>query len=234
MKSILASLLLCLITISSQAFTLLVNAPGWQTKSLTIHVNNANCSVDLIPLVQEAAELWNSVSTASLKLSVSSTSTYTLAGFTSLSYPNIAGVVCDTSFGASDSTLGLGTYAYGSGNSYGYVRVNASGGTGDVSNVERKAQVITLAHELGHALNIGHTNDSSAIMYYSIGTKTDISLSWDDIQAYTYLYPRDEFGGDAMMACGQISKGGPNPPVAMPLLLLPIALLTYLRRKAYS
>jgi hypothetical protein len=227
------TLFLSLFTLSSSAFTLLVNAPGWQTKSLTIYVNNANCSVDLVPLVQDAAELWNSVSTASLKLSVEASSSYTLSGFTSLSYPNIAGVVCDTSFGGTDTTLGLGTYAYGSGNSYGYVRMNASGGSGDISGVERKAQVITLAHELGHALNIGHTNDSSAIMYYSIGTKTDISLSWDDMQAYTYLYPRDEFGGDGMMACGQITNGGPKPPLSMLLLFLPLAFVFYLRRKSF-
>lgn len=45
-----------------------------------------------------------------------------------------------------------------------------------------------LAHEIGHAIGIGHSKDQKALMHHSqINTKN--KLSQDDIDALTYLYP---------------------------------------------
>lgn len=223
---------LCLLFSSSlQAFTLLVNAPGWQTKELTIYVNPTNCNVDPMPAVKDAISLWNTVSTASLKLKAVSSTSYTLAGLKAFSYPGIAGIACDTSFDTTSSTLGLGTYAYGSGESYGYVRLNASGGTGDISKFTTIQQAAVLAHEMGHLLNIGHTNAPEALMYYALGDKSDLSLSWDDVQAYSYLYPRDELGQDGFMGCARLTSPRPGGgPGWMLLLAFPLLVGWLLKR----
>lgn len=52
-----------------------------------------------------------------------------------------------------------------------------------------------LAHELGHAIGIGHSFDSSALMYSYYKTNRN-RLGEDDIDALTYLYP-NKLGGCA-------------------------------------
>lgn len=215
-----------------EAFTLLANVPGWSGKELTIYLNKTNCNADPEPAVKKAIALWNGVSTARLKLKVVVDTTRTLAGFTSFSYAGVGGILCDTSFSGASTTLGLGTYAYSAGTSYGYVRLNASGGTGDFSNFSTTEQATVIAHEIGHMVNLGHTEANDALMYYQLSAKTDLSLSWDDLQGYTYLYPRSEFGDDGFMACGLV-KGTSGPGTSQNLLLLLIPLLLYcvLRRR---
>ncbi len=45
-----------------------------------------------------------------------------------------------------------------------------------------------LAHELGHAVGLGHSNRNYALMYYQNSDKL-FRLSQDDIDGITYLYP---------------------------------------------
>lgn len=214
------------------AFTLLSNVPGWSGKELTVYLNKNNCTVDPEDAVKEAVKLWNSVSTAKLKLKIVVDSTRSLAGFTGFSYANVGGILCDTTFSTTTSTLGVGTYAYSSGDSFGYVRLNASGGTGDLSKFSGAERAAIIAHEIGHMVNIGHTDSSDALMYYQISTKSDLSLSWDDLQAYTYLYPRNEIGEDGFMACGSLkSSNGSGGSFGFVLALLaPLLLASILKR----
>jgi hypothetical protein len=64
-----------------------------------------------------------------------------------------------------------------------------------------------LAHELGHAIGIGHSDKSYALMYYQTNS-SDIQyyLSEDDADAATFLYPDDPqllgLGGN----CGAVAS----------------------------
>lgn len=226
------SLFLILFSINSFAFTLLDNVPGWSGSSLTVYVNNSGCPISLTSYVSSAADVWNSISTAGLEINVVESTDYNLAGLTGSSYPGIAGIVCDSSFGSTDSTVGLGSYSYSSGNSYGYVRMNASGGTGDISNFTETQIVFVTAHEMGHMLNLGHSSDPTAMMYYSFGTKNDVALALDDIRGFTYLYPKDELSGEMILGCGLV-EGSSRPPWGFAYLFFLLPLLVVCFRRLY-
>lgn len=50
-----------------------------------------------------------------------------------------------------------------------------------------------MAHEVGHAVGLGHTEDSAALMYY-LNSSTRSKLGQDDIDGISYLYP-NQFDG---------------------------------------
>ncbi|MAF91113.1 MAG: matrixin family metalloprotease [Bdellovibrionota bacterium] len=215
------------------AFTLLSSDPAWNEDELVIQVNNSGCPVDLMIYIGSALDVWNSVSTAKLKLSAVESSTYTIANAQSFSYPNVPVIGCDSSFSSTDTTVGSGLYDYSSGASYGYVRINSSGGTGDIGNYGDITIKYILAHEIGHMLNLGHSSDPSALMYYSFSTLEDVSLSLDDIRGYTYLYPKSELDGDYFLGCGLVKASPSNtmPILFLLILLLPLTLIYSLRIK---
>lgn len=91
---------------------------------------------------------------------------------------------------------------------------------------------VVLAHEIGHILGLGHSHDSNALMYFDASAKNTLRLAQDDIDGLTYLYPRDELGGDNLLGgCGRISP--PKPPnntgLLLLLLLLPFSVAFSLR-----
>lgn len=63
----------------------------------------------------------------------------------------------------------------------------------------RNEKIAVLAHEIGHAIGLGHSQLSQNLMYFqSISTRR--GLGFDDVDGITYLYPVEQpFGG-----CGTI------------------------------
>lgn len=58
-------------------------------------------------------------------------------------------------------------------------------------NLSREDKIGVLAHEIGHAIGLGHAlnKNPEALMYYKeVGLRTN--LAQDDIDGVTYLYPR--------------------------------------------
>ena len=68
-----------------------------------------------------------------------------------------------------------------------------------------KLQII-IAHEVGHLLGLGHTQYEPSLMYYSIGEKKYLRLSQDDMDGLSFLYPRNELGGDGLFGCGTLEN----------------------------
>lgn len=77
----------------------------------------------------------------------------------------------------------------------------------DASKLDTKSESeveAIIAHEIGHAIGIGHTEISHSLMYFSVGGKYQKWLSMDDINAVSALYPHDpEFLG-LLGSCGTI------------------------------
>ncbi len=71
---------------------------------------------------------------------------------------------------------------------------------------------IVIAHELGHAFGLGHSEYKHNLMYYSISGKYQKWLGMDDINGVSYLYPHDsEFdllGIPLIGNCGSLDFNG--------------------------
>jgi hypothetical protein len=76
---------------------------------------------------------------------------------------------------------------------------------------DRETLIAVLAHEMGHALGLGHSSSKTALMYYAQGGKSQTNLTQDDIDGISYLYPTEKKLGGLGGACGSVdldSKGG--------------------------
>lgn len=72
----------------------------------------------------------------------------------------------------------------------------------------RDEQVAVLAHELGHAIGLGHSPVRDSLMYFTVVPKRR-SLGQDDIDGISFLYPDNI----STSACGTLALG-PNRPSA--------------------
>lgn len=224
----------------SSAFTLVTTNPdflGWQNPEITFNVNSANCpaSMDIPGLIIDAVKVWNNVATSRVKVSYNASTASTTTG-------NPTTVYCESNFqtvtGADQNYVPAAALPTPSGNyiATGLLYLNVSGGSANISGYNRDLLLVIIAHEVGHIIGLGHSQDTNALMYYNASAKTHLALSQDDIDGVTYLYPRDELGQDKMMGCGLVTTVPPRPPsggmfaLLLAVLLLPVAVWARLRR----
>lgn len=69
-----------------------------------------------------------------------------------------------------------------------------------------------IAHELGHAVGLGHSPVRDSLMYY-LSIPTRRNLGWDDIDGLTYLYPKKPEVG-----CGTVAHLNQNDKTQNPYL----------------
>lgn len=77
----------------------------------------------------------------------------------------------------------------------------------------RAEQISILAHEIGHAIGLGHSPVKDSLMYFqSIATR--FRLGWDDIDGITYLYPVEQ----PISGCGTVDLSKSPPSQMGPML----------------
>lgn len=112
------------------------------------------------------------------------------------------------------------------------ILINDSSNT--FSNLTRDGKIAVIAHEIGHAIGLGHTDDKAALMYFKAIDERR-ALGKDDMLGVSYLYPMKMDGGGLLGGCGTIKNNDSSPPTHPPLwqtggaLFLMIALFELIR-----
>ena len=212
---------------SAHAFTLAGSSgiEGWQTGLLEIHVNPATCPISeamLDAAIDRAVALWNTVPSSSIRLErgsvVSTTAAQADAGSAADGTPTPL-IVCDPNLGTTLSPPpslpqdvnqipgSTREKANGLTLNYGTIALNADPSANtNIANLSPNTLAIIIAHEIGHLLGLGHTSNPENLMYYNATLRTELSLSQDDIDGVTYLYPRHELFGNGLLGCGTVEK----------------------------
>ena len=181
-------------------------------------VNLGVSSSDLLSITQQAVDqFWNSAPSSRLVLKVGSLVTVstdyrtqkicTPSGNscdpnTSLTVAEGILIACNTETGTnftSDAILGItlpnninGTTLNGS-----LFLINDRA-TNSFQDKSRSQMASIIAHELGHAIGLGHSPVEDSLMYYTLVPVRD-RLGWDDVDGVTYLYPKEQ-----PIGCGTI------------------------------
>jgi len=230
---------------SAYSFTLMLNRLSFPTDKVVINVAGNSCDNNgltpsrLLDIAHEAINsYWNQVSTANLILEKGSIlSAVDVSGdnTTTASTKADANTIllgCSSNSGvfSDDTILGAGNIISDSSGVKGVMIISDSNIVeNEVAKLSEDDLKATIAHEVGHALGIGHSGDEAALMYYAVGQKVQPNLTQDDWDALTYLYPHPSPG-----SCGTISiiNDGNNNSFNFFSLFLFGLLLTYLLKKA--
>ncbi len=206
---------------------------GWAGTELELHINPDNCPDEVNDLMDKAINVWNEVPTFGILLRRGDDSTTTineaLAG-TATTTPTVHCVTSMAAVGLNPAVIpgvATGQQVDSKGRlNYGVLILNAEeGAAANVKTLNEELVVDVIAHEIGHILGLGHSSDTSALMYYDASKRKKASLAQDDVDGITYLYPRDELTGDAVFGgCatikGQRGRGTIDPTlVALPAFL---------------
>lgn len=196
---------------------------------------------ELNALIEEAIAAWNGVPSSSVSVTRNtSTSSLTRADYDNdtLTGPLI---ICDTNFSGANGGADANSIPAATGVSLdtqgringAIISLNAQGAaSAEISQLSDDLLVVIIAHELGHALGLGHSSQADALMYYSVANKTEATLALDDIDGISFLYPRNEFGPGAY-GCAAV-HGARSPKSLLWLfvflgIVLPAGRLVYFR-----
>ena len=230
-------------------FTLLYsNGKHFANTEITINVSSNNCTnsgvtaAALLDKVMESLKkYWNIIPTTSLEIVKGttvaidvSTATSALDFITSVE-PGTIIVGCNTDTSAiftSTGTKGVGSLAYSGDTVWGYLLIRDTVANG-FSTLSNDLQLALIAHEIGHAIGIGHSEIPVALMYYSLNgeeNKIQEKMTMDDLDAVTYLYPHEKKIGGLGGSCGTIDTtggtgGGPGGPLTLALGFLLVMML---------
>ena len=226
---------------SATAFSLYpANPPRYGTHDVPLRIVPGDCTnagltnAQLQSFVEKAiGRYWNLVPTASLKLHVGDAVAAGAVPATSPSLEELAaaagtdeivvGCSSNAKLFTSGSTLAVGGIVT-QGAAHGAVAINDTPAT-LFTSLDEDTKLSVFAHELGHALGLGHSSIEYALMYYAVSDDVQQrALSQDDADALTYLYPLKGKAGGFGGACGTLGAamrdgphdrgGGPPSPLA--------------------
>lgn len=230
--------------LSSQlyAFTLFgsySNLTGFKVNDLYVYLNNNSCPTSLSSNLTEAIDTWNRTPMSRLKLHFGGSTSTPASDLRLGNFDERVTIACSTQFqidsqdqsgsnGCSGSCLDrvyarAGVFADNNQNlSKSYIVINMnSSAQARFDSLSSQQQQITLAHELGHTLGLGHSEDSEALMYAYIDNKSELILSRDDQEGMAFLYPYDR-----TLGCGNLKN---SAPWFLFLFLLPLWILFLFR-----
>lgn len=97
------------------------------------------------------------------------------------------------------------------------ILINNSPSSVAFRNLNRSDKISVLAHEIGHAIGLGHAKDDAqeALMYYRTVNMRK-KLGQDDIDGVSYLYPKQL---DACGLIGSLDDDSSVPPMLWQMLL---------------
>lgn len=164
-----------------------------------------NSAAELESMVRESVDMyWNKIPTCALELEVEGVTTIDTSSMTLLQALQATAsgkilVGCSDNADLFDAAgiLGVGSINTANGDRGGLLLNNRDS---SFANLEKSEKYATIAHELGHAFGLGHTEDMSALMYYAVGGKVQENLSIDDYDGCSYLYPHE-----SPVGCGSVA-----------------------------
>ncbi|MBT5093281.1 MAG: matrixin family metalloprotease [Halobacteriovoraceae bacterium] len=226
---------LLLMLLSTQVWSFTFNnsvGASFENDEVRVDVSNQTCSQlgitqsELLSLAGEAVNIyWNSVHTSRLELTkgsiVSTSSLFRTDPICSgslnpcipnpdLIVPSGILIACNTNAAnfASTAVLALTVPNNISGDKLnGALILINDNASNQFAGKSREEKISILAHEIGHAIGLGHSPvDDSLMFHLSIDTRQ--ALGWDDIDGVTYLYPSEQPLGGCGSIENQNSKSG--------------------------
>lgn len=219
---------------------------------VVINVADHNCTVinkdpsEVLEMVREAVKFWNNVPTSRLKLKAGSTVSVSSKFKTDPLCSSNAGsctvnkellvsdqilVSCNddttagTNFSSETSVLALGLPSNVEGNKIKGAIILLNDITGSaLADYPRDQFISVLAHEMGHAIGLGHSPVEDSLMFYKNHPNRKY-LGLDDMDGVSYLYPRSQ-----PIACGSIEfvsdhKGKAHLALSFLILILMIIVI---------
>ena len=203
------------------SFTLVSSNGGFPKPEVTINLSNNSCSTSGIDhetiwkYIEDSIDnYWNTVPTSSLQLKKGKIVDIDIDGSGVLSEIENNTILVGCSIDTSTNTFSTsdpypegfgGISSNGSNIAVGYVFLNNVYPNG-LATRSKNRLLYVVAHELGHGIGLGHSQDPASIMSYNRTFDFPEFLSQDDFDGVTYLYPNEDEALSLIGSCGVINN----------------------------
>lgn len=214
-------LLIAIFSLNANAFTLNpTTGRGFNNNKISINIAANDCSgagfstSKLASMVKSAIkDYWNKVPTSSLKLKSNGVNSsididgdqFSDALNKTATNTIVAGCNDDVTDFSNTSILGAAVMECNGSACKAVLILNSISGSA-LNTMSTSEITAVIAHEIGHAIGLGHSEYTYSLMYYAAGGKKQEWLGEDDIDGVSYLYPHDAQLMGLIGSCGTITS----------------------------